>query len=223
MFDITKLLLRIPNALTKDECEKLIQEYDDSLSNIEVSIDSTNLKQKEATFKAFEVQPYSPTFDFIKQKTKKVVNRYTKYLASSGLFHKLMKENFMFSHKYRILKYGTEAKIHPHTDHSPFTYGSITFNLNDDYEGGEFSFFHDNYRIKLKQGEAIVFPADYFWIHEVKPITKGVRYSLNSFLGSCPHGVRMDVMKLYGELMEYYFDNTPLNEMLGPYDEYDRY
>jgi hypothetical protein len=45
------------------------------------------------------------------------------------------------------MKYETGAEIHPHTDHDPGTYGSISFNLNDNYEGGEFKFFNGNYTV----------------------------------------------------------------------------
>jgi hypothetical protein len=41
------------------------------------------------------------------------------------------------------MEYGKEAEIHPHSDHDPGNiYGSISFNLNEDYEGGEFKFFN---------------------------------------------------------------------------------
>jgi predicted 2-oxoglutarate/Fe(II)-dependent dioxygenase YbiX len=80
------------------------------------------------------------------------------------------------------MKYETGAKIHPHTDHIPNIYGSISFNLNNDYEGGEFKFFNGNYTVSLNKGDALIFPADYFWVHEVTPVTKGERYSINSFL-----------------------------------------
>jgi hypothetical protein len=38
----------------------------------------------------------------------------------------------------------------------------------------------------LEKGEAMIWPADYFWVHEVKPIISGARYSLNTFLCSVP-------------------------------------
>lgn len=51
--------------------------------------------------------------------------------------------------------------------------------LNEDFEGGEFQTKTNNDQIetyKLKIGESIQFPAEVF--HKVKPITKGVRYSV---------------------------------------------
>jgi hypothetical protein len=74
------------------------------------------------------------------------------------------------------------TSIHQHSDHDSLTYGSCTINLNEDYEGGAFTFFKGRNKIDLKQGDAIVFPADYFWVHEVATITKGTRYAFNCFL-----------------------------------------
>lgn len=53
---------------------------------------------------------------------------------------------------------------------------SMTIVLNEDYEGGEFEFFDDKRLIKEKTGTVIVFPS--YIVHRVRPVTKGIRYSL---------------------------------------------
>ena len=57
---------------------------------------------------------------------------------------------------------------------------SIVCVLNDNYEGGEFIMF-DDYEIKFKAGDLIVFPSVFLYPHLVKPITKGTRYSFVSW------------------------------------------
>lgn len=57
---------------------------------------------------------------------------------------------------------------------------SILGVLNDDYEGGEFIMF-DDYEIKFKPGDVIVFPSVFLYPHLVKPVTKGTRYSFVSW------------------------------------------
>ena len=57
---------------------------------------------------------------------------------------------------------------------------SIVIALNDDYEGGEF-IFEDDYKIKLKAGDMLIFPSTFMYGHEVTEITKGTRYSLVSW------------------------------------------
>lgn len=61
---------------------------------------------------------------------------------------------------------------------------SMTFVLNDDFEGGELQTFHPpHHRIithKIKAGSVCIFPA---WIsHRVKPVTSGTRYSLVAWM-----------------------------------------
>jgi len=57
---------------------------------------------------------------------------------------------------------------------------SILCVLNDDYKGGEFIMF-DNYEIKFKAGDLIIFPSVFLYPHLVKPIKKGTRYSFVSW------------------------------------------
>jgi len=51
--------------------------------------------------------------------------------------------------------------------------------LNNDYEGGEF-LVRDK-QFKLKQGDMIIFPSCFMYPHEVKEVTKGIRYSFISW------------------------------------------
>ena len=62
--------------------------------------------------------------------------------------------------------------------------GSLTINLNDNYEGGEFIMF-DNHEIKFKQGDLIIFPSNFLYPHKVEPVIKGTRYSFVSWVWWC--------------------------------------
>ena len=60
---------------------------------------------------------------------------------------------------------------------------SIIIALNSDYEGGIFNFPLQNYKVKLKQGDAIVFPATYTHPHEVScPENGTLRYTINTWM-----------------------------------------
>ena len=52
---------------------------------------------------------------------------------------------------------------------------SMTALLNDEFEGGEFEFYNTP-KLEMNKGDIILFPS--FELHRVKPVTKGVRYSL---------------------------------------------
>lgn len=221
MFDITKLALKIPNFLTHEECDGLIQEFNQRL-NETFKENSKNYKTNQnenSTFSALTLKPYTKNFNFIKEKTKQVVNAYLDYLDyPKYFFTDSLKNVLQYSHQYRIMEYKTGANIHPHSDHDPGTYGSISFNLNEDYEGGEFKFFNGNYTVSLNKGDALIFPADYFWVHEVTKVTKGTRYSINSFLNKYPFEAQNKVNYLEHLIGKDHVSNTPPEELLGPYN-----
>ena len=57
---------------------------------------------------------------------------------------------------------------------------SILGGLNNNYEGGEFIMF-DDYEIKIKAGDLLLFPSVFLYPHKVEPVTKGERYSFVSW------------------------------------------
>ena len=63
---------------------------------------------------------------------------------------------------------------------------SISINLNDDYEGGDFIFGDQRHgeikRFKLSKGSVLFFPSNFMYPHSVQPITKGTRYSIVAWL-----------------------------------------
>jgi predicted 2-oxoglutarate/Fe(II)-dependent dioxygenase YbiX len=56
---------------------------------------------------------------------------------------------------------------------------SIVGLLNDNYEGGEFLIRRE--QVKLARGDILIFPSNFMYPHEVKDITKGIRYSFVSW------------------------------------------
>ena len=221
MFDITKLALKIPNFLTNEECDELINEFEQRKkeSYFEGSINYKTNKREDSTFKVVSLKPYTSNFNLIKEKTKTAINSYLNYLDQPKYFFtKSLKDSLRFSHSYRIMKYETGASIHPHSDYDFGLFSSITFNLNDTYEGGEFKFFNGNHTITLKKGDALIFPADYFWVHEVTPVTKGDRYSINSFIGEYPDDIQANVTRFGQYITKDYLHQTDPNELLGPYN-----
>jgi hypothetical protein len=84
----------------------------------------------------------------------------------------------------RILKYSAGEQIIDHVDVSPVNRASCTLNLNEEYTGGEFTFFSGKHIETFKTGDAMIFPAEPIWIHGTKPILSGTRYSINCFLKS---------------------------------------
>lgn len=81
---------------------------------------------------------------------------------------------------YQALKYETGGYYVEHTDSFNLGQRELTcsFMLNDDYEGGEFAFFGREIKYKLDKGDAILFPANFMFPHEIMPVTSGTRYAI---------------------------------------------
>lgn len=182
-------VLFIKNFLSKDDCDYLINEYETS--------DQEKLQEHclhafmgivvESTFKRISLQPETKAFNIAHQSTKTMAKKWISKLRKEKWMNSFALEEYLsYSHMYRLMCYEEGGWIHPHVDWNPFVVGSCTFNLNNDYEGGEFSFFNGKYTYKLDIGDALIFPASPFWVHEIKTVTKGKRYSVNCFLTSMP-------------------------------------
>ena len=194
-FPIEKLILHKKNFLSKKECNSIIQYYEDNKEKKDTEhcdhavtgVDTTS------TMDVVNIEYGTEIEKLVAGKTEDMINLYHDYTEKFKMFHIHRKTTLLFSHQLRLMKYEKGAWIHPHTDHNTYIYGSCSFNLNNEYEGGEFQFFNGKKKIKLGRGDALIWPADYFWVHQVTPITEGVRYSSNSFLQSVPDSIRNNI------------------------------
>ncbi len=88
---------------------------------------------------------------------------------------------------YKLLRYQATQFYAEHTDASPDIWFrravSCSFAINDDYEGGEWSFFSGAYTQRLNAGDAILFPSNFLFPHSIRPVVSGVRYSVVTWFG----------------------------------------
>jgi hypothetical protein len=78
----------------------------------------------------------------------------------------------------QLLRYGKEQRFHDHIDDHPFFTRriSLTYYLNDDYEGGDVEFKRHNLRFKASKNNLLIFPSNFVYNHEVHQVTEGLRY-----------------------------------------------
>ena len=84
-----------------------------------------------------------------------------------------------------LLYLGSEkGEYKEHTDHFDMfpRVLSCSLILNDNYEGGDFSFFGGEYIVPKKAGSVVVFPSNFCFPHAVKPVTKGNRHSIITWI-----------------------------------------
>ena len=85
-----------------------------------------------------------------------------------------------------ILRYDTNEYKAGYKFHKDFGYKcserhlSISICLNNEYEGGEFVFdlSSGHYTVPQNVGDAVIFPSNFMFPHQVNKITEGTRYAL---------------------------------------------
>ena len=192
MFELKDLILVVDDILTTEECDTLVKHFEDrkAHSYAEESRNVHTNKSEVTIDKVLQLVPnYAPElfgnhFNIAAEATDKIISKYQNYIDDFKAFWTDgIISRFAYSHEYRLIKYSKGDSLHDHTDKSIYTFGSVTLNLNDGYEGGKFRFFNGQYKVSLKKGQGMIFPASHFFTHGVDEITKGNRYAVNSFLG----------------------------------------
>lgn len=89
----------------------------------------------------------------------------------------------------RFNRYNPDTKMKLHCDHIQSMFDgnkkgiptlTVLGALNEDYEGGEFVLCGE--QIDFKTGDVMIFPSNFLYPHEVKPVKSGVRYSFVSWV-----------------------------------------
>lgn len=80
----------------------------------------------------------------------------------------------------QLLRYGKGQRFQNHVDDhgDAVRRVSLTYYLNDEYEGGDVEFDKFNLKIKAKKNQLLLFPSNFMYSHEVYPVTEGLRYTV---------------------------------------------
>lgn len=189
-FKITDLIFNYKKLVPNYFCEEMIDLFE---NNIDIHEQESSFKFKtnkfeQDNYRVFNIFKYlnRPNFKKLTMLTheyvKIILNDYKKYIKDSGICKNFETIHIEDSEYLRLLRYDKGNYIKDHTDQNSHIRGSISINLNDNYEGGDLRFFGGQHTIKLEKGEGIFFPAEPIWVHGTEPITKGRRYVLNCFL-----------------------------------------
>jgi predicted 2-oxoglutarate/Fe(II)-dependent dioxygenase YbiX len=179
--NINDYIVVIKNALTDPLCDAILNEF----KNIDEWVD-TVVGGGEIKKDIRNCQTIVMSYPQIIQKNKKIRLKLDKYVFASTA--KCIQEyNTKFPHcqieedsGYELLKYPKGCFYTEHTDSFKARPRAVScsFILNDNFEGGEFAFFNKELKYKLGKGDAIMFPSNFMYPHEVMPVTKGTRYSI---------------------------------------------
>lgn len=189
MINLLDQTLVIRGFVQDDFCSEYIKNFEKRKIKItyESSPNAVTGKIQTSSGKTLQINHNDVTYQDINKRIELALQSWINHLEEKKIFNiHVLKKHLLFPHSIRLIKYEKGLYIHPHTDWDHFTHASVTINLNSDYTGGEFVFFNGKEKIFLGRGDALVFPADPFWVHEVLPVTEGARYSINTFIRSVP-------------------------------------
>jgi len=81
---------------------------------------------------------------------------------------------------FELLRYREGGFFLQHTDayHEVERALACSYLLNDDFGGGEFAFFDRARTYAMRRGDALLFPSNFMYPHEVMPVTRGTRYAI---------------------------------------------
>jgi len=168
------------------------------LENLDKKVLQHNLPSNQT--KAERWQPWEDNgYFFCKQKNLFPITQINKkdffYNELSDLAEKLFTPLDVFMNKYkeiypfltirsrddimRVLKYENSGFLPAHTDQGVSTRTlSVLVYLNDNYEGGNITFPNSKVSLKPEAGSMIFFPSNFLYVHQIEPITNGIKYSL---------------------------------------------
>ena len=175
------------NAITTELCDQIIEEYDDpddwkpgTINDYEVN----DYRKCEVVYLSLNetLERNLKTRKKIDDKLYKIINdllqQYLKEYDSLGYIR--IKEDT----GYMLLRYKTGDYVKKHVDTSSEQHRTLSCSLilNDDYDGGEISFFDGEIIPNLKKGDLLVFPSSFTYPHEVLPVKSGTRYSIITWI-----------------------------------------
>lgn len=176
MIKIKDYIQIYPHVVKKETCEKIIHQPDLTFEQATVRDGALKISSRNCYTKRLDPQFDQEIFEVVAD----LIERYRKTFKyfSTGLTI----EDSGYDHL--LYKGSQKGEYKTHVDHydlSPRVL-SCSFILNDNFDGGDFSFFDGQYIVKKEAGSAIMFPSNFCFPHAVTPVTKGDRHALITWI-----------------------------------------
>tara|TARA_R100001510_G_C7645900_1_gene203219 strand:+ start:1077 stop:1628 length:552 start_codon:yes stop_codon:yes gene_type:complete len=182
MKDYLEAIVHIPKILNPDFINKLTV-FIDKKAKSNLYIGKNNIDKNIRNVNGYSLNPDTPTnifyWNFIKNEIERLLVFY------KGKFPLMSSDKV---DQIDLLKYSAGGKYNAHLDDTTYSPRllSVILNLNDEYVGGDLIFVDQHYKevksFKLTKGSVIFFPSNFMYPHSIKPIEKGKRYSIVSWL-----------------------------------------
>jgi len=161
-------------------CNKLInQNFNYKPSTYSTHDSGKVVKEDRVKMQEVWIRKDNIFYDEIKECFESVIVKYKKEFPLFSVNH---------TTDFRINRYSQGEFMSRHVDNIHHSHGqqygypqvSVLLYLNDDYKGGEFHVASKKF--EPEKGSAIIFPSNFMFPHEAKKVTKGVRWSIVTWL-----------------------------------------
>ena len=182
MYNILDYIIVVPKAVPDSLCNAIVNEYKDSgewkigYMSGEVRKDVRNCQNiiiSESATLRINLEHRTALDNQLFHIAGKVIKDYTQKFGSFTIEK---------DEGYTLLRYETGQFIKTHIDDGETDFNrrkvSCSFALNDEYTGGEFSFFNGEHTLKLDKGSILLFPSTFVYPHEILEVKSGTRYSI---------------------------------------------
>lgn len=170
----------IKNVVSYELCDAILKEYENDSSWDDACIANNIVDINKRNCEIIGIS-HSAVINKNEQLRKHLDNNLKECASNVIQFYSKKHSVFcVMDTGYDLLRYKEGGFFKTHIDEGPKYNRTVSCSLilNDDYEGGEFAFFDRQIKFTPKKGDALMFPSNYIYPHEIMPVTKGTRYSI---------------------------------------------
>jgi len=184
--NLSDFIVVMRGLISKEKSQEIIDLYKDTnfwkwgVTDGGVQLDFRKVKQisLSSDLVKSEGQKYQDMDDELFEVMSKAKNLYLRTLQEGrGIKHL---PNPSSDEGYELLHYSEGHYLKEHADDAGGLSRLLTctLNLNEGYDGGLFRLLRGEFNLSLGAGDAIMFPSNFMFPHEVTKITSGERYSI---------------------------------------------
>jgi predicted 2-oxoglutarate/Fe(II)-dependent dioxygenase YbiX len=183
---LSDYIVVIRGIISKEMCQQVIDLYKDTekwdwaLTTKGLNLDARKVKQVRISDQGLVQQElkYKNMDGEIFKVMSKAKDIYIKTITEKrGIKHipKISSDE-----GYELLHYSEGYYFKEHCDNSGGMSRILTctLNISDDHDGGLFRFLRGEFDVRLNAGDAVLFPSNFMFPHEVTEITRGERHAI---------------------------------------------
>lgn len=179
----------IPHFLTDEECEEVVDFIENNLELFDVKVPDSAYEGAEHSIKFWEKRTIA--YHQIQNPRIRQLLWSTNNAVHKVIYRTSNRKSRIYSDHIALVRWWAGYPQSPHGDRcnpsndpnvSPWRDWGTLIYLNDDFEGGEIYWPNKGVEFKPQKGALAIHPASCEYLHGVREVTKGYRYTITSFL-----------------------------------------